>query len=113
MNTLDQFKNYINSAFAGVQNISNALMRLDSGCRRGSDIMTSIADYKLDIDRDTAMAAVTEINARIDAVKVAAEALKPIKFEEAWPVDAPLTLSEIMEAEAALAEATEPEGAKV
>jgi hypothetical protein len=105
MTTLNKFQGGIANVFASLQGVSQALMSIDSGCRRGSDIMQSIGDYKLDIDRDTAKAAVTEINNRIENLKAKASEMQPINFDEHWPEDAPLLLSELMEAEA-LMEAT-------
>jgi hypothetical protein len=107
MTTLQNFHAAIAKIFGGLHSVAERLGSVDSGCRRGTDIIQSIQDYRLDIDRDTAKAAITEINARVAAIQREASKLEPINFDQLWPEGAPEMISEVLEAEEAFAKIDE------
>jgi len=107
MTTLQNFQTAIATIFRGLSSVAERLGSVDSGCRRGTDILQSIQDYRLDIDRDTAKAAITEINARVAAIQAEASKLESINFDELWPEDGPMMISEVIEYEEAMAETPE------
>ena len=107
MTTLKNFQAAIATIFGCLSSVAERLGSVDSGCRRSADILQSIQDYRLDIDRDTAKAAITEINARVIAIQTEASKLEPINFDELWPEDGPMMISEVIEYEAAMAETPE------
>jgi hypothetical protein len=109
MTTLKNFQAAIATIFGCLSSVAERLGSVDSGCRRSADILQSIQDYRLDIDRDTAKAAITEINARVIAIQTEASKLEPINFDELWPEDGPKMISEVLQAEEAFEKIDEPE----